>query len=93
MDPELVAPMVAWLAHEDCSVTGEMYISIAGRMARAYAAETQGVFRPSWSIEDVAANIEAIRNTEDPLLFPPVPSGHADHLRHSFAVAAKGQNR
>ena len=90
MDPELVAPAVAWLAHESCSITGEMLASIAGRIARAYAAETQGVYRPSWSIEDVAEQIEAIRDISNPLLFPPVPTGHVDHLRYSFEMASKG---
>ena len=88
MDPELVAPVVGWLAHESCTVTGEMMISMAGRMARAFAAETPGVYRPAWTIEQVAENIDAIRNTDDPLIFPVVPSGHVDHLRYSFGMAA-----
>lgn len=90
MDPELVAPAVAWMAHESCTITGEMLIAIAGRIARAYAAETQGVYRPAWTVEQVAEQIEAIRNAEDPLIFPPVPTGHIDHLRYSFAMASKG---
>jgi NAD(P)-dependent dehydrogenase (short-subunit alcohol dehydrogenase family) len=89
MNPELVAPAVAWLAHESCSVTGEQLISVAGRVARAYAAETQGVYRPSWSIEDIAANIGAIRDTSSPWLFAPAPSGHLDHLRRSFKMATE----
>jgi NAD(P)-dependent dehydrogenase (short-subunit alcohol dehydrogenase family) len=89
MDPELVAPTVGWLAHESCSVTGELYISAAGRVARAYAVETEGVYRPAWSIEDVAENIDAIRNTDQPVVFAPVPSGHIDHLKFSFAMTAK----
>ena len=88
MDPELVAPVVGWLAHESCTVTGEMMISMAGRMARAFAAETPGVYRPAWTIEQVAENIDAIRNTDEPLIFPVVPSGHVDHLRYSFGMAA-----
>jgi NAD(P)-dependent dehydrogenase (short-subunit alcohol dehydrogenase family) len=90
MDPELVAPAVGWLAHETCSVTGEMLISVAGRVARAYSAETEGVYRPSWTIEQIAENIGAIRNTDNPWLFPPAPSGHLDHLRRSFAMAKEG---
>ena len=35
MGPDLVAPVVGWLAHESCSVTGEMLVAIAGRVARA----------------------------------------------------------
>ena len=90
MDPELVAPAVGWLAHESCSVTGEMLISVAGRVARAYSAETEGVYRPSWTIEQIAEQIDAIRNTDNPWLFSPAPSGHIDHLKRSFAMASKG---
>lgn len=93
MDPELVAPAVGWLAHESCSITGEQLISVAGRVARAYSAETEGVYRGSWTIEDIAANIEAIRNTENPWLFSPAPSGHIDHLRRSFAMATEGAKK
>ncbi|WP_297494214.1 SDR family NAD(P)-dependent oxidoreductase [Acidocella sp.] len=90
MDPELVAPAVAWMAHESCSITGEMLIAVAGRVARAYVAETEGVYRPSWTIEQIAESIGAIRDTANPWLFPPAPSGHLDHLRRSFAMAMAG---
>ncbi|CAN7622416.1 SDR family NAD(P)-dependent oxidoreductase [Phenylobacterium sp. LjRoot225] len=90
MDPDLVAPAVGWLAHESCSVTGEMLISVAGRVARAYSAETEGVYRPSWTIEQIAEQIDAIRNMDQPWHFPPAPTGHLDHLRRSFAMASKG---
>jgi NAD(P)-dependent dehydrogenase (short-subunit alcohol dehydrogenase family) len=89
MDPELVAPTVGWLAHQSCSVTGELFVAIAGRVARAFVAETPGVYRPSWTIEDVGANIDAIRDDTAPLVFPPVPDGHADHIRYSFAAHAR----
>ena len=87
MQPELVAPTVAWLAHESCSITGEMLISIAGRVARAVIAETPGVYRPSWTIEDVAAAMSTIRNTDTLKIFPAVPSGHVDHIGYSFGMA------
>jgi NAD(P)-dependent dehydrogenase (short-subunit alcohol dehydrogenase family) len=87
MDPDLVAPAVGWLAHESCSVTGELYVAIAGRVARAFLAETPGVYKPEWSIEDVAAGIDAIRDDSVPLVFAPVPEGHTDHIRYSFGAA------
>lgn len=90
MDPELVAPAVGWLAHDSCSITGEMLIAMAGRVARAFTVETPGVYQPQWTIEQVAEQIDGIRNTVEPLIFPVVPSGHLDHLRYSFAVASKG---
>jgi NAD(P)-dependent dehydrogenase (short-subunit alcohol dehydrogenase family) len=89
MTPELVAPVVGWLAHESCSITAEMLISIAGRVARAFIAESPGVYRSSWSIEDVAREMQAIRTTDAPIVFPVVPSGHIDHIRYSFGMATR----
>jgi NAD(P)-dependent dehydrogenase (short-subunit alcohol dehydrogenase family) len=89
MGPELVAPVVGLLAHDACPVTGEMLIAVAGRVARAVVAETPGVHRPSWSIEDVAAQLDAIRYLDAPLVFPVVPDGHTDHLRYSFETARR----
>jgi NAD(P)-dependent dehydrogenase (short-subunit alcohol dehydrogenase family) len=88
MEPGLVAPMVGWLAHQSCTVTGELFVAIAGRMARAFVAETPGVYRPSWTVEDVAEVIDAIRDDTVPLVFPPVPNGHTDHIRYSFGASA-----
>jgi NAD(P)-dependent dehydrogenase (short-subunit alcohol dehydrogenase family) len=90
MGPELVAPTVGWLAHESCSVTGEMLVAIGGRVARAFIAESPGVYRPSWTIEDVADNIDRIRDMSEPVIFPPAPDGHTDHIRYSFAKATHG---
>lgn len=87
MNPELVAPAVGYLAHESCELSGEMLVALAGRVARAYVAETRGVYRPSWSIEDVREQLGAIRAPEAPWIFPVVPSGHSDHLLQSFALA------
>jgi NAD(P)-dependent dehydrogenase (short-subunit alcohol dehydrogenase family) len=89
MGPELVSPVVGWLAHESCSVTGEMFVSMAGRVARALIAETEGVYRPSWSIDDVASEIDAIRDTDRLWMFPSV-TGYMDHLQRSFEMARKG---
>ncbi|MEB4209185.1 SDR family NAD(P)-dependent oxidoreductase [Mycobacterium sp. 94-17] len=87
MGSDLVAPVVGWLAHESCSVTGEMFIALAGRVARAVIAESPGVYRPSWTVEDVGEHLEAIRKVEAPLVFPVVPDGHTEHIRYSFELA------
>lgn len=92
MDPELVAPVVAWMAHDSCSISGEMLVSAAGRVARAFAAESEGVYRPTWSIEDVAKEMTTIRSTDKPVIFDPVPSGHMDHLRFSFGMATQAKD-
>jgi NAD(P)-dependent dehydrogenase (short-subunit alcohol dehydrogenase family) len=90
MSPELVAPVVGWLCHENCSITGEMLISIAGRVAKAVIAESRGVYRGNWSIADVDENLEAIRNMAQPIIFPVVPHGHVDHIVYSFGMATEG---
>jgi len=89
MTPEEVAPAVGWLAHESCSITGELLTSVAGRVARAMFAETPGVYKPSWTIEDIAANIDAIRN-EDGLWTLDQLTGFGEHLMRSFAMARAG---
>jgi NAD(P)-dependent dehydrogenase (short-subunit alcohol dehydrogenase family) len=93
MPPEMVAPAVGWLAHESCSVTGEMLISAAGRVARAYVAESPGIYRSTWSIEQVAEQIDAIRSTNASVIFPVVPTGNIEHLRYSFAMATRGPQK
>jgi NAD(P)-dependent dehydrogenase (short-subunit alcohol dehydrogenase family) len=93
MGPELVAPVVGWLAHETCSVTGEVFIALAGRVARAVIAESPGVHRPAWTVEDVGEHLDAIRNIEAPLIFPVVPDGHDQHIRYSFGLAHRSSDR
>ena len=90
MDPELIAPGVAWLCHEDCAMSGENLISLAGRLAKAVIAETPGVYQPSWSIEEVAAQMHAISDTTPLLVFPTIPSGFYDHLKYSFEMVEQG---
>ncbi len=64
MDPELVAPMAAYLAHEACPVTGEIYSAGAGRFARIFIASTPGYVHPGpiATIEDVAGHWAAIND-------------------------------
>lgn len=90
MEPEMVAPVVAWLAHESCSVSGEMLVAMGGRMARAVLVESPGVYHPSWTVEQVAAEIDAIRDASQPVTFPPVPNGQLDHLLYGFGMIRKG---
>lgn len=89
MQPDLVAPVVGWLCHEDCSITGEMIAAIAGRVAKLYVAESKGVYQPSWTIDQVGARIDAIRDTSEPLAFG--LHGHVEHIMYSFAMATKGE--
>jgi NAD(P)-dependent dehydrogenase (short-subunit alcohol dehydrogenase family) len=85
--PELVAPAVGWLAHESCTASGELFVAVAGRMAKAYVVETRGVFQTGWTADEVAARIGEIGDRTDPLVFSPLPSGFYDHLSTSFGMA------
>ena len=62
--PELVSPIVGWLCHEDCPVTGEIYSAAGGRIARYFIGLTPGYFNAALTVEDVRDNFEQIRNEE-----------------------------
>ncbi|NTY60668.1 SDR family NAD(P)-dependent oxidoreductase [Mycolicibacterium sphagni] len=87
MGADLVAPVVGWLAHESCSITGEVLTAIAGRVARVAVVESAGVYQPEWTVDQVGARIEEIRDISNPLVFPVVPDGHSAHIGHSFGMA------
>jgi NAD(P)-dependent dehydrogenase (short-subunit alcohol dehydrogenase family) len=87
MGADLVAPVVGWLAHESCSITGEILTAIAGRVARIAVVESTGVYQPAWTVEAVGDRIDEIRDISNPLVFPVVPDGHSAHIGHSFAMA------
>ncbi len=57
MSPDLVAPMVAFLAHEDCPVSGEIYAAGAGSLrAHLHRLDRRATSTPARAptIEDVA---------------------------------------
>ena len=86
MTAQMVAPMVGYLAHEDCAVTAELYAAVAGRMARVYVTETHGVYKPDWTIDAVADNLAAIRDTGNNFTFHPAEGGFGEHLGQSFGM-------
>lgn len=88
MEPELVAPTVGWLCHEGCEVTGEMIAAIGGRVARVFIAETPGVYRPSWTIDDVHHAMPAVHDKAEVLDFG--LHGHVGHIMYSFEMARRG---
>ncbi|WP_334181507.1 SDR family NAD(P)-dependent oxidoreductase [Novosphingobium sp.] len=86
MEPEQVAPMVGYLCHESCEASGEMFVAMGGRLARAKIVENEGAFRNDWSLEQVAAGIGTIRDGGETLTFPPVPDGQLEHLLYGFGM-------
>ena len=60
VSPESVSPLVAYLAHEDCSVTGNVYSVAGGRIARIVVVETHGVVLPENTAEAVRDHLAKI---------------------------------
>jgi NAD(P)-dependent dehydrogenase (short-subunit alcohol dehydrogenase family) len=84
MTPELVAPMVAYLAHEDCPVSGEIYAAGAGRFSRIFLASTAGYVHPGpdATIEDVAQHWAAISDESGYSVPADLMAWSADFLGH-----------
>lgn len=77
LDPALVSPLVAWLAHEDCDVSGEIYSAAGGRIARMFIGLTHGYYNPELTVEDVRDHWGEIRDEEGYI----TPATLGDELR------------
>jgi NAD(P)-dependent dehydrogenase (short-subunit alcohol dehydrogenase family) len=84
MAPDLVAPMVAFLAHEACPVSGEIYAAGAGRFARIFIGTTEGYVHatPEPTIEDIAANWAWINDESGYYVPADLPSWSAAFMAH-----------
>ncbi len=60
VSPETVSPVVAYLAHEECLVSGHIYSVAGGHVSRIFVAETDGVTIPGITAEKVGAKITLI---------------------------------
>ena len=58
--PELVSPMVAYLAHESCELTGGLFDSAAGTVATRLFGTTAGYTNPDLTLEDVRDHLAEI---------------------------------
>jgi NAD(P)-dependent dehydrogenase (short-subunit alcohol dehydrogenase family) len=64
LSPAKVSPLVAWLCHEGCQLTGEVFGVGGGLVTRIFVAETPGIFEAVPTIESIAARMEEIRAEE-----------------------------
>lgn len=62
LDPALVSPVVAFLAHQECPVTGEIYTVGGGNISRFFIGRTRGYFNAALSVEDVRDHLAQIRD-------------------------------
>ena len=65
MTPELVTPLVTYLASEACEPTHEIYGVAAGRFARIGIITHDGYINQQATAEDIANNIDEIRTITD----------------------------
>jgi len=85
MGPELVAPMVAYLAHESCDASGEAFVAGAGRFARLFVGVTPGYVQPGVTgatADDVAANWAAINDEAGYYVPGSLPDWAGHYLAH-----------
>jgi hypothetical protein len=64
LDPSLVSPLVAYLASEDCPLSGEVFSAGGGRVARIFVAEALGYFDPVLTPEAVRDHVDVITSEE-----------------------------
>jgi len=64
MTPEQVAPVVAYLSHEDCAISGQILSAYGGHVGRVFVGETRGLNKPDLTVEDVADNLDQILNQD-----------------------------
>jgi NAD(P)-dependent dehydrogenase (short-subunit alcohol dehydrogenase family) len=60
LPPELVSPLVAFLAHESCPVNGECIEAVGGVLRRIYLAQTDGIEDREMTVETLAAQWPAV---------------------------------
>lgn len=82
LSPAQVAPVVAFLTHEQCPVSGEIYTVGAGHVARFFIGRTKGFYSPALTIEEVRDHLGEIRDEAGYT----VPGGPADEMGELFAA-------
>jgi NAD(P)-dependent dehydrogenase (short-subunit alcohol dehydrogenase family) len=84
MSPDLVAPLVALLAHESCPANGDAFSAGGGHFARMFVAETDGFIQtePSPTIEDVSDHWADINDDSTFLAPVDIYAYLAEFLKH-----------
>ena len=64
LQAEKVSPLVAFLAHDECPVSGKLFSVGGGRVAEIFVGEAKGYFNRDLSMEDVRDNWGTITDRE-----------------------------
>jgi NAD(P)-dependent dehydrogenase (short-subunit alcohol dehydrogenase family) len=70
MAPEKVAPVVAYLVHEDCPVTGECFAAAGGGVKRVLMSQTEGIIDPDLTIESLARAWDRVMDPQSATILP-----------------------
>jgi NAD(P)-dependent dehydrogenase (short-subunit alcohol dehydrogenase family) len=62
---EEVSPVVGYLCHDTCEVSGQIFSGHGGHVGAVFLAETRGIKMADLTIEDVAANLDQILDQTD----------------------------
>jgi NAD(P)-dependent dehydrogenase (short-subunit alcohol dehydrogenase family) len=65
LDPVRVSPAVVYLAHQSCTLQGELLVSGGGHVLRLALVEAQGIFDEDVSPEMIAENIDTVLDITD----------------------------
>ena len=80
LQPSLVSPLAAFLAHEDVPVTGEIYTVCGGYVARVFIGVTRGIFEGEYlTPEVVSQRFDEIRDELD-FYVPANPKDEMDRV-------------
>ncbi|MFD8819703.1 SDR family NAD(P)-dependent oxidoreductase, partial [Streptomyces sp. NPDC059627] len=92
MPSEAVSPIVAYLAHEACSVNGEIYAAGASRFARFFIGSTPGYVHEDGpaTIEDVVKNWDVINDEKDYYVPGDLMAWTGAFLGHQFSEKPGG---
>jgi NAD(P)-dependent dehydrogenase (short-subunit alcohol dehydrogenase family) len=78
--PRLVAPLVGWLAHDACPVSGECFSVGGGHYARVGLEVTEGLVDRDATVESIAAGAAAILDSPA----TPITTTVSDNMRRMF---------
>jgi NAD(P)-dependent dehydrogenase (short-subunit alcohol dehydrogenase family) len=92
LDPALVSPVVAFLSHESCAVSGQIFSAAAGRVAKIFIGEGPGFYSPTLTPEVVRDEWDVICS-ENGYATPMSAADERDLLvaaftRHAVTIAA-----
>lgn len=81
LNPKYISPVVAYLVHEDCPVSGEVYSVAGGYVARVFIGVTNGIFEgEKLTPELVRDKFDQIRDEKGYY----VPEAPGDEMSHVF---------